>query len=80
MFDEQARGGFVDRRSIGFEGRYLKRNFNAFTIIDYDVKYNVLNLGLVTLNYAMPDHSTLSLTADYRRSPLLTPACRCRTS
>jgi len=36
------------------------------------VKYNVLNLGLVTLNYAMPDHSTLSLTADYRRSPLLT--------
>jgi len=71
-FDQRAKGGFIDRRSVGFEGRMLKPRFNAFMIVDYDVEYKKLNLGLLTLNYAFPDNSNLSLTADYRRSPLLT--------
>ena len=71
-FDQRAQGGFVDRRSVGFEGRYLKSRFNAFTIIDYDVKYKQLNLGLLTLNYTFPDTSNISVTADYRQQPLLT--------
>lgn len=71
-FDQRAKGGFVDRRSVGFETRILLPRFNAFSIIDYDVKYSQLNLGLVTLNYAFPDTSNISLTADYRQSPLLT--------
>jgi hypothetical protein len=71
-FDQRAKGGFIDRQSIGFEGRVLTPRFNAFAIIDYDVKFKKLNLGLLTLNYAFPDNSNLSLTADYRRSPLLT--------
>lgn len=71
-FDEHARGGFVDRRSVGFEGRYAKKKFNAFTLIDYDVKFNRLNLGLLSMSYNFPDSSNLTLTADYRQSPLLT--------
>lgn len=71
-FDQHARGGFVDRRSIGLEARVLKKRFNAFALIDYDVKFQTLNLGLVTFNYNFPDNSNFSLTADYRRSPLLT--------
>ncbi|MDE2435264.1 MAG: SPOR domain-containing protein [Sphingomonadales bacterium] len=71
-FDQHARGDFVDRRSVGFEGRYVKRRFNAYTMIDYDVKFNRLNLGLFSLNYNFPDNSNFSLTADYRQSPLLT--------
>jgi hypothetical protein len=71
-FDQRARGGFADRRSVGIEARYLKSRFNAFTIVDYDVKFKKLNLGLLTLNYSFPDTSNLSLTADYRQSPLLT--------
>lgn len=71
-FDQHARGGFVDRRSVGVEARLLKRRFNAFALLDYDVKYNTLNLGLVTLNYNFPDNSNFSMTADYRKSPLLT--------
>lgn len=71
-FDQRAKGGFVDRQAVGIEGRILLPRFNAFTIVDYDVKYKKLNLGLVTLNYAFPDTSNLSVTADYRQSPLLT--------
>lgn len=71
-FDQRARGGFVDRRSVGVEARFLKPRFNAFTIVDYDVKFRTLNLGLLSLNYNFPDSSNISVTADYRRSPLLT--------
>jgi hypothetical protein len=71
-FDQRAKGGFTDRRSVGLESRLLLPRFNAFTILDYDVKQNKLNLGLLTLNYNFPDNSNLSITADYRRSPLLT--------
>jgi len=71
-FDQRARGGFIDRRSIGAEARFLKKRFNAYAMIDYDVKFGALNLGLVSLNYNFPDSSSLSLTADYRQSPLLT--------
>jgi hypothetical protein len=38
------------------------------------VKFNKLNLGLLTFNYTMKDQSSLSVTADYRQSPLLTTA------
>jgi hypothetical protein len=71
-FDQHARGGFIDRRSVGVEARVLKKRFNAYAIVDYDVKFSRLNLGLLTLNYNFPDNSNLSLTADYRQSPLLT--------
>jgi hypothetical protein len=71
-FDQRARGGFIDRRSIGMEARLLKTRFNAYAMIDYDVKFRQLNLGLVSFNYNFPDSASLSLTADYRKSPLLT--------
>ena len=59
-------------QSVGVEARYLASRFNAFALVDYDVKFSKLNLGLVTLNYRFPDNSNLSVTADYRQSPLLT--------
>ncbi|MFM5893524.1 MAG: SPOR domain-containing protein [Novosphingobium sp.] len=71
-FDQHAKGGFIDRRSVGIETRFLRPRFNAYAIADYDVKFGVLNLGLLSLNYNFPDTSNLSVTADYRRSPLLT--------
>ena len=71
-FDQRAKGGFIDRQSVGIEARFLKSRFNAFTLIDYDVKHKELNLALATLNFNFPDNSNFSLTGDYRRSPLLT--------
>ncbi|MFC3173669.1 tol-pal system YbgF family protein [Novosphingobium bradum] len=71
-FDQRAKGGFIDRRSLGVEARLLKKRFNAYAMADYDVKFGRLNLGLMSFNYNFPDASSLSLTADYRQSPLLT--------
>ncbi len=71
-FDQRARGGFIDRQSVGVEARILKKRFNAFGLVDYDVKYKKLNLALFSMNYNFPDTSSFSLTADYRRQPLLT--------
>lgn len=70
-FDQRSHG-LIDRRSVGTEMRYLKDRFNAYAILDYDVHFKKVNLGLVTLNYAMKDQSSVSFTADYRQSPLLT--------
>ncbi len=71
FFNQNARGGFVDRRSVGVEARFLKKSFNAYALLDYDIKFKKLNLGLITLNYMFPDASNLNITADYRQSPLL---------
>ncbi len=71
-FDQRARGGFIDRRSVGIETRFLKPRFNAYAMVDYDVKYKELNLALGSVTYNFPDNSNFSLTGDYRRSPLLT--------
>ena len=72
IFNQQARGGLVDRRSIGTELRFRKDDFNAFGLIDYDIHHGQVNLALATLAYTAPDRSNISVTADYRRSPLLT--------
>jgi SPOR domain len=69
-YDERGRG-LIDRQAVGAEIRYLKGAFNAYSIIDYDVHFSKVNLGLLTLNYSMKDRSSISLTADYRQSPLL---------
>jgi tetratricopeptide (TPR) repeat protein len=70
-FDQRSHG-LIDRRSVGNEMRYLNNRFNAYTIFDYDVHFKKVNLGLVTLNYSLKDQSSVSFTADYRQSPLLT--------
>lgn len=71
---DQRNHGMIDRRAIGTEMRYIRGRFNAFTLIDYDVHFNKLNLGLLSLNYNFKDQSSLSITADYRQSPLLSTA------
>lgn len=71
-FDQRATGGFVDRRSVGIETRFLRPRFNAYAMLDYDVKFGQLNLALGSMTYNFADGSNISLTGDYRRSPMLT--------
>lgn len=70
-FDQHAKGGFIDRRSVGIEARYLRKSFNAYAMVDYNVKFSEVNLALLSLNYGFTDGSNFSLIADYRKSPLL---------
>ncbi len=69
-YDERS-PGLIDRQALGAEARYLKGSFNAYAIFDYDVHHSRVGLGLLTLNYTLKDQSSLSVTADYRLSPLL---------
>jgi SPOR domain len=70
-YDERTHG-LIDRQAVGAEVRYLKGTFNTYSILDYDVHFKKLNLGLFSLNYSFKDESALSISADVRQSPLLT--------
>lgn len=70
-FDQHAKGGFVDRRSVGIETRFLRKSFNAYGLLDYNVNLGDVNMALLSLNYNFPDGSNLSLIGDYRKQPLL---------
>ena len=69
---DQRSPGLIDRQAVGAEVRYLKDRFNTYALVDYDVHFSKINLALLTLNYSLKDESNISVTADYRQSPLLT--------
>lgn len=69
---EQRLEGFTDRRAIGGELRYFDPNLSFFSLVDYDIHYNELNIGQFLGNWILPDKTTINLTLDYRNSPILT--------
>ena len=69
---EQRSFGILDRRATGAELRYANSDFTAFGLVDYDLSYNALNIALASANWFFPDQTTLSLSLDYRTTPLLT--------
>ena len=69
---EQRLEGFTDRRAIGGELRYFDPNLSFFSLVDYDIHYNELNIWQFLGNWILPDKTTVNLTLDYRNSPILT--------
>jgi hypothetical protein len=69
---EQRMEGMTDRRAIGGELRYFNPSLSFFSLIDYDIHYNELNIGQFLGNWILPDKTTINLTLDYRNSPILT--------
>jgi len=69
---EQRMEGFTDRRAIGGELRYFNPSLSFFSLVDYDIHYNELNIGQFLGNWILPDKTTINLTLDYRNSPILT--------
>ena len=69
---EQRYDGFTDRRAIGGELRYFNPSLSFFSLLDYDIHYNELNIGQFLGNWIFPDKTTINLTLDYRNSPVLT--------
>lgn len=69
---EQRVDSIVDRRAVGGEVRYfdIKRSF--FSLVDYDIHYNELNIVQLLGNWTAPDKTTVNFIADYRKSPILT--------
>jgi len=69
---EQQMDGLTDRRAVGGELRYFDVTRSFFTLVDYDIHYNELNIGQLLGNWTFADKTTVNLVADYRRSPILT--------
>lgn len=62
----------TDRRAAGGEIRYFEPTRSFFTLVDYDIFYDKLNTALFNGNLRLVDNTTLTLSADYRNSPVLT--------
>ena len=71
FFITQDNRGITDRCAIGGEVRYFDPKKSFFTLIDYDVFFNAMNIFLFNGNWTLPSKTTLNLMCDYRRSPLL---------
>jgi len=72
FFINQDNNGVTDRRAIGGEVRYFDPKKSFFTLLDYDIFFDELNIFLFNGNWTLPSKTTLNLMYDYRRSPLLT--------
>ncbi len=69
-FLNQMVNGIVDRRAIGTEARYSSNGINVFSLVDYDVSYNVLNVAMANGTWVTSD-TTYTLLVDHRRTPYL---------
>ena len=49
----------------------LIRKKSFFTLIDYDVFFNAVNIFSFNGHWTLPSRTTLNLMCNYRRSPLL---------
>jgi tetratricopeptide (TPR) repeat protein len=69
-FINQMVNGVVDRRAVGTELRYAANGKNAFSLIDYDVSYNVLNVAMLNGTW-VTEGATYTLLVDHRKTPYL---------
>ncbi len=64
--------GIVDRRAVGGEIRYFNAGRSFFSLVDYDISYDELNIAILSANWVFENRATTGLTVDYRNSPSLT--------
>ncbi|WP_439101259.1 tetratricopeptide repeat protein [Congregibacter sp.] len=69
---EQRNDQLIDRRAVGTEIRYFSPTLSAFGVIDYDVFYQELNIGMLNLNWTPTTATSFNLSADTRLLPMLT--------
>lgn len=67
----QQYGGMVDRRSIGFESRYLRAGRTLFAMADYDLHFGALNNVTVLGTLLTESRWAFNLDAGRQKSPLL---------
>ncbi len=72
FFITQDHSGMIDRCAIGGEVRYFDPKKSFFSLLDYDVFFNKINIFLFNGTWLPLSNTTLNLRCDYRRSPLLT--------
>lgn len=69
---QQTTHAVVDRRATGIEMRYFRPDRSVFAVLDYDIMFGALNTFLLLANWTLADQSTINLSLDHRRTPVLT--------
>jgi hypothetical protein len=68
----QVVNGVVDRRAVGGELRYASNGKNAYSLVDYDISYGVLNVAMLNGSWVTEGGTTFTLLLDHRETPYLT--------
>lgn len=68
---EQDIHDIIDRRAIGAELRYAKRNVTAYGGLDYDIYYGEINSAYISGSWLPTKELTIYGNADYRHVPFL---------
>jgi tetratricopeptide (TPR) repeat protein len=69
---EQEVDSLVDRRAVGGELRYFRPELSLFGLVDYDLFFEELNIGMLLANWTLANELTLNATYDVRKAPTLT--------
>jgi len=67
----QETNGFKDREVVGADFRVFSDSGNFFGTIDYDTLFEEVNIYLMRGQYKVSDKSTVLLSLDHRKNPLL---------
>ncbi|RMH15711.1 MAG: hypothetical protein D6698_10810 [Gammaproteobacteria bacterium] len=70
-FVNQTISGITDRRAAGVETNVFYDGLSMFSLLDYDISYNDLNIFLLSGNWNKSERFTLHLTYDLRQNPFL---------
>ena len=68
---EQRAESFVDRRSVGNEIRYFTPKLSLFSLLDYDIHFNRINIASAQGTLTFGSGTNFNFLYDYRRSPPL---------
>ena len=63
--------GSTDRRALGTEVRYFGENYNIYSLLDYDIYFDELNIFHLFGNWRISNDRVASITLEQRRSPSL---------
>lgn len=72
FFINQWVDGITDRRATGGELRYFDEFRSLYSLLDYDVSYDVMNIAMLQGSWVTAGQTSISLLLDRRRAPTLT--------
>jgi len=66
---EQNLDGHLNRRALGSEVRYFDGQLTGYGMLDYDLLYQGINIGMMQANYLDNAGNNYFLSYDYRQTP-----------
>jgi TolA-binding protein len=63
--------GITDREAIGAEMRYFSPKGSFFSLVDYDILFDQLNIAFIQGNWQVGKATSINFLADYRKFPPL---------